>query len=274
MAQLQKWMPPPTPQQGTRSGGGLQQSASNLHSLSASPSSLSPTSASAQDQQQRFSELHQLLYELVEGYIMLKCTLMQLYQILNSPYSLGPTRPKDISWTEHKRVFTNLRVKADRAFTHPHLVLLKNSLLLPEIFLLEQCFALEAEPTMLPGFDCKHTMFLLMRIRMEQARWMNRLLTRDREGSMMNATLPSGLPAGSKKTPATVVKYSSGLSFAMNTVTFPTVLHWIHMFQQSLLSKSTLLFWNMLHAKSAEIRGYAEEMQQKLDRLDVNYLNL
>jgi len=160
------------------------------------------------------------------------------------------------------------------------MVRLKDALLLPELFLLERCLALESlfrAEAILPALDWKATMFALMRIKTEHARWMNRLMVRDRDGAPGGGGGGGGSsggagarkPGGGTGAPA---KFSPLLPVTPSTVTFPCVLHWVHQLHHSLLCKTTLLFWTATAAKSAEIKGFGDEAAAKVERLDSNYV--
>lgn len=265
MTHLQKMMGPAFA--GTSSK--LPTSASSVHHLAAYATSAAVGGADAA----HFASLYHLLDELISGYVMLKITMIQLYQNLNAPY-VTAARVKDMNWSELARVCANLSAKCDKAFTHASLMRVKDALLRPELFLLEQLCMLEGEQAMMPACDAKHTMFLLMRVRLEHTRWMQRLLARDRERST-SPTSGTGQSLGSASRklggmPGGIGSPAGPLVVQTVSCTFPAVLHWTHLLHHSLLCKATLLFWNTLH--SAEIRG--DEMQQKLERLDANYVGM
>ena len=164
---------------------------------------------------------------------------------------------------------------------------------------------------MLPAYNFTHTMMLLMRIQTESSRWLKRLIVRDRRDGMGHASGNShahpnsshvlappthATHAHSLTSPTAVARYAfnaasqahSSSQTSTNsrdnhtnpfnihtvTVTIPAMLHWIYLLHQSILCKSTFIFWNIIYSKNAEIKGYTEEMSQKLDKLDVNYIGL
>lgn len=230
-----------------------------------------------------------IMDELLNHYIPLKITLVQHYQNLNlacapgggggssSSRGFGAARVREVHYSETVVVLEELRYKCDRSFTHPWMVRLKDALILPELFLLERCLALESQfrdAAILPALDWKATMFALMRIKTEHVRWLNRLMARDRDGAPGGGGGGSGgagarKPAGGAGAPA---KFSPLLPVTPSTVTFPCVLHWVHQLHHSLLCKATLLFWTATAAKSAEIKGFGDEAAAKVERLDSNYV--
>jgi hypothetical protein len=256
-----------------------------------------------------------LLEEIVSKWVPLKISLIQFYQCLQSESALTapPTgnngnyasRARDINYNENLKYLSRIRIKVEKSFGHPHLIRLKDSLLLPELFLLEKSLGFECDEYskgFIPKFDWKHSTFTLMHIKAEHTRWLNRIVTKDKEfnsgsgthntnsnsnigttgGGGVSSTLSGAVGSSggrnlknqypSALTPTS--KHSPLLLISVTTATIPSLLHWIHQFSHSLLCKSTLLFWHATAARSLEIRGVTEEISARLDRLDTNYVAL
>ena len=281
-------------------GGRLPHSASSAHLLSAQPSSPTGTSGGGLGGSESvFASTLLLLEELVGIFIPLRICLIQFYQSLSFLCAPGggisggsgggsgssggsgggggggAPRLKEVMYDDVSRMLEKLRRRMERAFTHPHLVRLNQALILPELCLLEQCINVECEDpkrggSLLPAFDWTSTMFALMRIKAEHARWMNRILARDNSINANNNSSSSS--SNSRK--AVTNKSISTLHVSVSTCVFPSVLHWVHQLHHSLLCKATFVFWGMTVSKSVEIKGYGEEMALRLANLEAHYVAL
>jgi len=252
-----------------------------------------------------FTSLLMLMEEVVSSFIPLKLQMIHFYENLQavsaatSASSLTTAvvsgsggagtggvapRVRDVHYGELVRALVKLRARCER-FAHPHLVRVRDSLLLPELFLLEHCLALEGDdPTraLLPAYDWKHTILTLTRIKAEHHKWLQRILARDKEvnapGGGASTAGTAGAAGRKGVLPSTALvqaaKYTPLLSVSVSSATVPAALHWLHQLSHSLLCKATLLFWSVTAAKSAEIKGAsaAGELAARLERLDVNYV--